>query len=477
MAFVNETGLLHDAGSAGILTHVAGGDIMKICKLVFLLVAAAHFSLFAAQDTTAIVKRSTPQAIDSAAQGGKKIPSVNASPGASASQQNKTQSVDKKNIIEEEDLLIEEGEVKKSAAKEAAIKDSLARLQTAAPAHLNSTQALTRKPDSAALADSLKNALPAEKVENPSVYKDSVAAAQALAEKKPAAPARVESVHSINFAKNLKDYRSPKVAMFLSLIVPGLGQAYTKHYIRTGIFVALEATAIGLSVAYNAKGKNEYNAGKSFADQNFNFDNFTKYYGNLQNYLITTLSDSSAAQDKINGIYFDTLHSMIAANSLKTADFYRNLEGQSNIYVQGWNDCEPKYTQDNLIGSPPNGKFYHYRTHADPEDTILLYLVDRIDPKDSTKVLEQGIFGYSPNQVTYSNMMSKSNDYYKLANTILAVMIINHLVSAVDALIGAMAYNNELLGKETLWQHVNIEPQCAVNPVNPSFGLAFRMGF
>jgi len=81
VAFVNETGLLYDAGSVGILTHMAGGDIMKICKLVFLLVAAAHVSLFAGQDTTAIVKRSTPQAIDSAAQGGKKIPSVNASPG------------------------------------------------------------------------------------------------------------------------------------------------------------------------------------------------------------------------------------------------------------------------------------------------------------------------------------------------------------------------------------------------------------
>jgi hypothetical protein len=40
-----------------------------------------------------------------------------------------------------------------------------------------------------------------------------------------------------------------------------------------------------------------------------------------------------------------------------------------------------------------------------------------------------------------------------------------------------MAYNNELLGKETFWRHVNIEPQCAVDPVNPSFGLAFRMGF
>jgi len=44
-------------------------------------------------------------------------------------------------------------------------------------------------------------------------------------------------------------------------------------------------------------------------------------------------------------------------------------------------------------------------------------------------------------------MMSKSNDYYKLANTILAVMIINHLVSAVDALIGAMPIINELLAR------------------------------
>jgi len=67
------------------------------------------------------------------------------------------------------------------------------------------------------------------------------------------------------------------------------------------------------------------------------------------------------------------------------------LRGNQNIYVQGWNDCEPKYTQDNPIGSPPNGKFYHYRHHADPEDTTLFYLVDRLDPNDTSKVLEQGI--------------------------------------------------------------------------------------
>jgi len=53
----------------------------------------------------------------------------------------------KKISLRKKTCLLKRGEVKKSAAKEAAIKDSLARLQTAAPAHLDSTQALTRKPD------------------------------------------------------------------------------------------------------------------------------------------------------------------------------------------------------------------------------------------------------------------------------------------------------------------------------------------
>jgi len=82
-------GLLHDAGSAGILTHVAGGDIMKICKLVFLLVAALISLFLPRRIQRPLSSAQHPQAIDSAAQGGKKIPSVNASPGASASQQNK----------------------------------------------------------------------------------------------------------------------------------------------------------------------------------------------------------------------------------------------------------------------------------------------------------------------------------------------------------------------------------------------------
>lgn len=145
--------------------------------IVFLLVAAIHSSLFAAHDTTATIKRSNPQTVDSAIQSRKNAPSVNVPPASPAPAQNKMETGDKKTVIEEEDLLIEEGDVKKNAAQEAAIKDSLTRLRVAAPVHGDTTQA----PKS----DTLKNALSSEKVENNPAYKDSlVAAAPAQAEKK-----------------------------------------------------------------------------------------------------------------------------------------------------------------------------------------------------------------------------------------------------------------------------------------------------
>ena len=151
---------------------------MKICGIVFLLIAAVHFSLFAAPDTTATVKRSTGQTVDSAVQSKKNAPSVNAHPASPAPVQNKIETGDKKTVIEEEDLLIEEGDVKKNAAREAAIKDSLAKLRVASPVHGDSAQAQK--------SDTLKNALPSEKVENTPAHKDSVvAAAPVQAEKKP----------------------------------------------------------------------------------------------------------------------------------------------------------------------------------------------------------------------------------------------------------------------------------------------------
>jgi Family of unknown function (DUF5683) len=452
---------------------------MKLIAVVFLLVGMTSYCAFGSPPDSLSAAKAAPipqTSKDSLAKQPpvKQVPAVQSTPA-------------KKPSIEEEDLLIEESDVKKNAAREAAIKDSLAKIQAANPVRADSTAKAASVSDS---GHGPAQAAGAVNSEQPGIKKDSAAIEAPVTAEKPkeVVPVTIESVHSINFAKNLKDYRSPKMAMFLSLIVPGLGQAYTKHYVRAGIFIAIEAAAIGGAIVYNAKGKNEYNAAKNFADENYSSDNFSAYYGLLQTYLgqPSQLGTDSAALAELNGIYFDSLPAIKALAASKSPAFYSSLEGTSNPYVQGWNDCEPRFSEhDNPVGGSSNsgvssiggGKLFTYQTHPDSSNAsgqVLYYLVDRLS---GTSVVESGIFGYSPNQIAYTNMMSKSNDYYKLANTILALMIINHVASAVDALIGAYAYNNQLLGKETLWQHVKVSPQFAMDLVNPSLGLALKVGF
>jgi hypothetical protein len=51
------------------------------------------------------------------------------------------------------------------------------------------------------------------------------------------------------------------------------------------------------------------------------------------------------------------------------------------------------------------------------------------------------------------------------------------VVSAVDALISANIYNSEMLGKQTFWRHIEVEPGVAgLDPINAP-GLTMRIKF
>ena len=74
---------------------------------------------------------------------------------------------------------------------------------------------------------------------------------------------------SINFAKNLKDYRSPKIAILLSLLFPGAGQAYAKNYLKTGIFGAVEVALITAGTMFGLKGKEQIEKACTILDNAF----------------------------------------------------------------------------------------------------------------------------------------------------------------------------------------------------------------
>jgi hypothetical protein len=412
---------------------------MKYAAVIFSFIFFQFITVFAAQDSVSNASTGAGKNVVQNA------PVVPAKPGSAKT-------------LEEEDILVDEAEAKKvlPIPENAAEKKELAAPET------KDTPAQTK--NAGAGADSGKNA-PVAKDSPDSTTAVSAAetggAPIAAQVPQTAAPVQVESIRSINFAKNLKDYRSPKVAMFLSLLVPGLGQAYVKRYYKTGIFVALEATAIGFAVAFNSKGKDQATKAKSFADANYKYIKMKSYYDNLRRLfgeLAAGESDAdSSANAQINEIFMegDSLKSFHAWSEGKSQEYYSIIEDPSSPYVQGWTDCQPPIDWVTTMGGSTVKDTAGFR-YVKSDSAI--YQVIRIDTANhKEKVLDSMVYGYSPNQLQFKSMMSKSNNYYKTAQNILFAMVINHVVSAVDALLSAKAYNDELIGKETVWRHISVD--------------------
>jgi hypothetical protein len=285
----------------------------------------------------------------------------------------------------------------------------------------------------------------------------------------PPAAIAVENVRSINFAKNLREYRSPRLAMLMSLIVPGLGQAYTKHYLKAGLFVLVEAAIISYSVAYSQLGKSSFTQAKNFADDHYSYNTFLNYYNSLGAWF-SGMGDTA----RLASIYDSaSFHEFAVQNATKPSGLYQSLKEPQ--YIQGWKDCIPTIAQIETPGSDGTVLVTNGKKYVMASDTMF-YLVNQLDSA-SGKLLASNLYGYSEYQVAFKKMMKKSNDYYSTANIILLTILINHVVSAVDALIGANAYNSALLGRETFWQHIRVEPQWVMAGMQITPGCAVKVQF
>src|ERR1035437_1776192 len=58
---------------------------------------------------------------------------------------------------------------------------------------------------------------------------------------------------------NVESKKSPYLAAALSFLVPGAGEFYDGSYIKTAVFVAIEASAITVGILYNNNGNNKTN--------------------------------------------------------------------------------------------------------------------------------------------------------------------------------------------------------------------------
>ena len=219
----------------------------------------------------------------------------------------------------------------------------------------------------------------------------------------------IESLPELTFQK--EDKKSPLLAAALSFVLPGAGEFYNGDYIRSAIFVAVEAAVVTTAVIYNNKAIKQTESFQNFADQNWSVVKYAEYLNSQQtdpDKLVQINPDQSlppwervnwaqlnAAEQAGNGTHSLPQHG--------TQQYYE-LIGKYHEYIPGW-------PGGNDIVNPPQ---------------IML---------------------------DYSKMRGKANDLYNVSSKAVIGIYINHFLSVLDAVWVTVDHNKSLAVKMRMEQN------------------------
>ncbi|MCY3789931.1 MAG: hypothetical protein OXH63_14210 [Gemmatimonadetes bacterium] len=199
--------------------------------------------------------------------------------------------------------------------------------------------------------------------------------------------------------------KSSKRSFLLSALVPGLGQWYAGSKKRGLVFLGAEAALVGMWVAWKGKGNDLEQEFRAVADEHWDPLNYLAWRGSEKS-KESSITHALPCSSEVVDVYIPAMQS-------GSADFggcapseiqqYYELIGKYDQYVAGWDDLK-RVRRDGSIGNA-----------AAPTE------VDSVENFHSERRLR------------YEDQRDESNRFLKRASTISGVILINHVLSALDA--------------------------------------------
>lgn len=220
--------------------------------------------------------------------------------------------------------------------------------------------------------------------------------------------------------------KSALISGGLSLLLPGAGQFYNGSYWKTAVFLAVEAAGITTAIVYNKKGDDQTNHFQDIANQNWSVNRYAQW--SLDN-----------AQRLSSGITDDEL-----------SNFNVNMFSNGSVNWSVLNDLET------AIGLQSSSGYSHrLRTFGEQQYYEMIGKYDQFNPgwADFTED-PNNPFTYG-DQVTkmfksYSHQRGIANDFYSTSKTAVTVVLLNHVISAIEAAWSTSRYNKRLETKVSL---------------------------
>jgi len=221
----------------------------------------------------------------------------------------------------------------------------------------------------------------------------------------------------LNQQAEVRQKKSVFLAALYSGVVPGAGELYGGSYWKAALFFGLEVAGWTTYMVYDHKGDVSDKNMRAYADKNWNEQRYrSKLYYEAQQKGIPNLPDYELQQ--VDNGYILTDYGPEVVNSLrflenqpqythklpatKTQQYYEMIYKYLAQFGNGWQDAD------------------FYLTYSGYENIM------------------------TPMMIDYRDMRNDMNHNYNIASSSLNVVLINHVLSALDAALTTRKYNRTL---------------------------------
>lgn len=210
---------------------------------------------------------------------------------------------------------------------------------------------------------------------------------------------------------SLPGRKSVLKAGILSFLVPGLGQVYNGSHIgKVALFAGAEVGALLGAKKYDDDGNNTVAEFEAIARANWNENDYWDYL--LQVYNDTTDADDD--RGATHGHHLPSTHTQQ----------YFEMIGKYDQFSYGWARAEGHGADSGQIA-----------------DTAFVW-----SPSDS---YNQGNRFNSPMRIAYNTLRADANTSFDNRDRMVIFVILNHVVSSVDAVLAASRHNRKLEGSRS----------------------------
>jgi hypothetical protein len=211
--------------------------------------------------------------------------------------------------------------------------------------------------------------------------------------------------------------RSPVLAGALSLVLPGAGEVYSGSYLLGAGFFALEAAGWFFNIRYNSRGDDATSVFQDFADSHWSAVRYAQWLNqNAKNF--------DGSDDRLIQIPID----------------------QTTPGLQDWQRVD--WGTMNKVESAIPVFSHRLPAHGEQQYFELIGKYDQYsygwDDKTSTGDGWSDYRSISPRFHYYSQQRGHANDLYNTASTIASLIVVNHILSMVDAAWAAVRFNQHV---------------------------------